>query len=210
MQITWYGLSCFKIVSGETTLLMSPFSKDTGLTPPRTKADIVLISGNEQDDAKTAGAENGFVISGEGEYEVKGVLINGFSSGTGTIYTLHMEGITLCHLDNASKEQIDAVLEQIGEVDILLVPIGGAHRVGKKEVKTLDAEEAVAIVSELEPRVVIPMYFKVPKVKPDLLGVESFLKAMGATQTETLEKFSAKKKDLPQEETKVVLLSCGT
>lgn len=205
MQITWYGLSCFKITSGETTLLMSPFGKNAGLTPPRTKADIVFISGGDD----VAVSEGGFVVSGPGEYEVKGVLINGLSAGASTIYTVHVEGITICHLDSASKEQIDAVLDKLGGIDILLVPVGGSHRNGKDEVHTLGAEEAVAIVSEIEPRIAIPMYFKVPKLAFDVGGVAPFLKAMGATQAEEFEKFSIKRKDLPLEETKVITLSCG-
>lgn len=207
MQITWYGLSCFKITSGETTVLISPFGKTTGLNPPRGKADVVLISGEAED------AGSGFVISGEGEYEVKGILVNGFSTGLpaqaggATVYTLNIDGVSFCHLDNAPKERMDALLEKIGEVDVLMIPVGGAHREGKKEVKTLGADEAVAVVSELEPRIVVPMYFKVPKLAFSVDGPEPFLKAMGASRLASVDKLSIKKKDLPQDETKIVLFS---
>lgn len=210
MHITWYGLSCFKIVSGETSILVSLFGKETGLNPPRGKADIVLIS----EDGQIAPEGAGFVISGEGEYEVRGVLVNGFSSfrqvagklKKSTIYTLWMEGISLCHFNNASKEHIESLLEKVGEVDVLMIPVGGTQ---KQEAKTLNAEEAVAVVAELEPRIVIPTYFKVPRVKVLLAGPDEFLKTMGASKTQAVEKLTLKKKDLPQEGTQVVLLSCG-
>ncbi|MBI3685590.1 MBL fold metallo-hydrolase [Candidatus Azambacteria bacterium] len=213
MQITWYGLSCFKITNGETTILMSPFGKNTGLNPPKGKADIVLIS--ENGESSYDGSD--FVISGEGEYEAKGILVNGFSffrsEGSKmkktTVYTLHIDGISVCHLDTISKEHVDALLEKIGEVDVLIIPVGGAHHKGKEEIKTLNAEEAVAVVAEIEPRIVIPMYYKVPKLSVGLQGPESFLKAMGCAGIDPVEKLSVKRKDLPQEETKVIVLSCG-
>jgi len=201
MQITWYGLSCFKITSGEITVLINPFAKTTGLNPPKGKADIILLSGSGEE----SGA--GFVIDGEGEYEVKGVLVNGIPAGSSFVYTLTIDGVSVCHLGNASKEQVDALLEKIGDVDVLMIPVGGAHREGKTDVKTMDAEEAVAVVSEIEPRIVMPMYFKLPKLPFQLEGAELFLKAMGATRLTPVEKFSVKKKDLPQEETQVVLFS---
>lgn len=207
MHITWYGLSCFKINTGDITILISPFEKEQGLVSPRGKADIVLISNGAEKEYEEGAAGAGFVIAGEGEYEVKGVLVNGFSffhsagekTERSTAYVFRAEGISVCHLGGVSKAEVDGLLERAGEVDILMVPVGGEH--------TLRAEEAVAVVAELEPRIVIPMYFKTPKCSRKLDGPEAFLKAMGAAALEPVEKFTVKKKDLPQAETKVVLFS---
>ncbi|MBI5913614.1 MBL fold metallo-hydrolase [Candidatus Azambacteria bacterium] len=217
MQITWYGQACFKVVSGDTTLVISPFGRGVGLNPPRGKADVVLLS-SDGSDGDVAAPENGIVISGEGEYEVKGVLINGFSffhahEGASalrksTIYTVVVEGVTLCHCDNATPKQVDAILEKIGEVDVLMVPVGGTHRIGKEEIHMLDAEAAASLVGEIEPRIVIPMYFKVPGLTVSLNNADAFLKAMGALHGgEPADKLIVKKKDLPQEETRVITLS---
>jgi len=217
MQITWYGQACFKVVSGDTTIIISPFGKGVGLNPPRGKADVVLLS-SDGSDGDVSAPEGSVVISGEGEYEVKGVLINGFSffheheggavMRKSTVYTIVMEGVTLCHLDNATSKQVDTILEKIGEVDVLMVPVGGTHRVGKEEVKMLDAEAAASLVGEIEPRSVIPMYYKVPGLTLSLGTADAFLKAMGAVHgAETVDKLTVKKKDLPQEETKLVVLS---
>jgi len=214
MQINWYGQSCFKISSGDTSILISPFKQEFGLTPPKGKADIVLISDfKERDRVRDASFGDGFVITGEGEYEVRGVLINGFAHGAkenekkGTVYTIDIEGVSLCHLNNASKEEVDVLLEKIGGVDILMIPVGGPHTIGKEKIQMLDAEDAVAIVGEIEPRIVIPMCYKTPKLKLDVKGSDAFLKAMGGQSTESLEKLNIKKKDLPSDETKIITLS---
>lgn len=205
MQITWYGLSCFKIITGDSTLLINPFEKEAGLAAPRGKADIVLVSdGAGREYYKESEC---FVIAGEGEYEVRGILVNGFSffhfseekTERSTAYVFRAEGISVCHLDGVSKADAEGLLERAGEVDILMVPVGGE--------KTVNAEEAMAIVAEFEPRIVIPMYFKTPGLSRKLESPESFLKAMGAAAAEPVEKFTVKKKDLPQAETKVVLFS---
>ena len=79
MQITWYGQACFKITSGDTTIVLSPFGKGLGLNPPRGKADVDLLSGNDVGKEDIAYADAAVVIEGEGEYEVRGILINGYT-----------------------------------------------------------------------------------------------------------------------------------
>ena len=217
MQITWYGQACFKVTSGDITIVISPFGRGVGLNPPRGKANVVLLS-SDGSDGDVATSDGGIVISGEGEYEVKGALINGFSffhthkgalaMRKSTIYTIVVEGVTLCHLDNATPQHVDAILEKIGEVDVLMVPVGGTHRIGKEEIHMLDAEAAAALVGEIEPRIAIPMYYKVSGLTIALDNVDAFLKAMGALHGVTpADKLIVKKKDLPQEETKVTVLS---
>jgi len=125
------------------------------------------------------------------------------------MYIIEVEGISLCHLDSVGKEEIDSILDQIGKVDILMVPVGGPHKDGNIEIHTLNAEQAVNIVGEIEPRIVIPMYYKIPKLEVKLDDVDKFLKAMGAQKTEVLPKLNIKKKDLPNDGTKVILLKTG-
>ena len=219
MQITWYGQACFKITSGDTTIVLSPFGKGLGLNPPRGKADVVLLSGNDVGKEDIAYADAAVVIEGEGEYEVRGILINGYTffhthkeSGAirkSTVYTLIVDDVAVCHLDNATHEHVDEILEKIGAVDVLLVPIGGTHMAGKEEVHMLGAEKAVALISEIEPRIVIPMYYKAPGLSMDLEGLPVFLKAMGGVHAEPQDKLTIKRKDLPQDETKVITLSIG-
>ena len=215
MQITWYGQSCFKITSGSLSVVLNPFSKKVGLNPPRGKADIVLVSDSNKEES-LASLDAGFVVSGEGEYEVKGVLITGFSyyhngdkPRKSTVYSLEIEGISVCNLNSVSKEEIDGILDRLGKVDILMAPVGGRYELEGREVAALNAEEAVNIVGEIEPRIVIPMCYKIPKLEIKVDGVDKFLKAMGVSKADPMPKLTIKRKDLPHNEVKIVLLKTG-
>lgn len=210
MIITWYGQSCFKIQSGELSLVIDPFSKEIGLTPPRSRTDILLVSHSHFDHANIETIPEGyFLIDGPGEYEIKGTAINGFPAfhdsqqgkelGLTAVYAIEIEGIKICHLGDFGEEKISPeLLEKIGEVDILMVPVGGKF--------TLDAEAAANAVSRIEPKIVIPMHYHIPGLKVKLNGVDEFLKEMGAGKKTPQEKLTIKKKDLEGKETEVVVL----
>ncbi|TSC79088.1 MAG: hypothetical protein G01um101429_595 [Parcubacteria group bacterium Gr01-1014_29] len=200
MVITNYGVSCFKIQSGNTVLAIDPYTKESGLTPPRFQADIVLVTQNHPLHANTSALPGApFLITGAGEYEVKGIMIEGVSADERTVYVLEWENMRLCHLGAYSEKNIpDSVLERIGTPDILFLPVGSAD--------ALDAEEAVHVMNLIEPRIVIPMYYAFPGFTAlPLLGAEKFLAEVGTSPTPE-EKLTIKKKEVPQEETKIVLL----
>jgi len=214
MKIAWYGQSCFRLIikvnGGEKiTLFIDPFEKEIGLTPPRGSADIVIVSHNHFDhnNVKTLGG-NPFVVDGPGEYDVKKVYIKGIYSfhddkkgeerGINTISIIEAEDLKVCHLgDLGQKELTDNQLEKIGEVDVLMIPVGGNF--------TINGSEAVKIINQVEPRVVIPMHYKIPGNTAKLDGVDKFLQEIG-TEKETVEELSLAKKDLTEEEMKVVVM----
>lgn len=210
MVITWYGQSCFKLQSGELVGVIDPFGKEIGLTPPRFRADFLLVTHPHFDHAnKDTIPESPFVIEGPGEYEIKGVAVRGIQTyhdntegkerGLNTVYVIEMEGMKICHLgDFGEKEMRDEILEKIGDIDILLIPVGGYS--------TINGEDAARIANKIEPRIVIPMHYKISGLKAPLESAEKFLKEMGAKGAETEEKLVIKAKDLPQEETKVMVL----
>jgi L-ascorbate metabolism protein UlaG (beta-lactamase superfamily) len=88
-------------------------------------------------------------------------------------------------------------LEELGEIDILIVPVGGNT--------VMSASQAAKVVNEIEPKIVIPSHFKMNDLILDLDGVEKFVKEMGGKKEE-LDKLTVKKKDLVEEGTKVILL----
>jgi len=213
MKITWHGRSCFKLLvksnSGDKiTILIDPFEKEIGLTPPRGAADIVLVT-HDHSDHNNIKAVSGtpFIINGPGEYDVKGVFIRGVFSyhdnskgserGINTMYVIEVEDMQVCHLgDLGQKELADVQLDKMGEVDILMVPVGGTY--------TIDGEEAVKIINQIEPSVVIPMHYKISGIDTKFDKVDDFLKEIGAKQ-ETMEEYNVKKLDLG-EEMKVVVM----
>ncbi|EKD49408.1 MAG: Zn-dependent hydrolase of the beta-lactamase fold-like protein [uncultured bacterium] len=88
---------------------------------------------------------------------------------------------------------------KIDGVDILLVPVGGTY--------TIDGKQAVDVVNQIEPGIVIPMHYKIPGLKIDMANVSKFLKAIGAAKTQPKPKLRVLKKDIPVEGTEVVILN---
>ena len=214
MQLIWKGQSCFEISSSQgkdnrVTIVIDPFDEDTGLRLPKLEADVLLITHQHHDhNNKKAVSGNPFLIDGPGEYEVKGVFVQGiqaFHSASGekdqnTIYTISVEDLRICHLgDLGQKELTPEQVEQIGEVDILLIPVGGVF--------TISAKEAVKIMSQIEPSIIIPMHYQIPKLKIKLEGLDKFLKTMGMKSAIPLDKLTIKKKDIISEEAKIVVLN---
>ena len=213
MVITWFGLSCFKISSGNLTVVTDPFSKNVGLAAPRVQTDIAIISNIENpayNNRGSLGGKDTFVIDGPGEFDVKGLSVRGISahgdqkSKTNgfdytTIYAIRIEDINLGFLGSLKqKELTESQLSELEEVDVLLMPVGGNS--------VCVAEEAQVIVSQIEPRFVIPMHYAQKGLKMTFDKVDQFLKEAGAKPAEQ-EKLTLKKSDLAGGQTQVVVLS---
>lgn len=214
MTITWHGEGMVKIV-GKTyetvTMLFDPYSeKITGIRPPRPTVDVVMIS-NDRPESGNLDTVQGkpVIIKSPGEYDVKGVTIRAIPSyhdnvqgknlGENIIYMVELEHIKICHLGCLGHGLTERQISDIGDCDILLVPVGGT--------RTLDAKKAADVVNEIEPRLVIPTHFKLPKLKYKLDPVEPFLKEMGSSKITPEPRLKVKHHDLPKEETRVVLLT---
>ncbi len=199
MVITYYGASCFKIQSGDTTLVFDL----PAVKAPRFHADIIIQS-NSYDVEKIL--EDSFLIDSPGEYEVKGVYVRGLKSyadsssgkkcGLNTIYVLRLENMNLCFLgDFGEKELRPELKEGIGKIDVLFVPIDGEN--------VLDAEDARNIINQIEPAIAIPAHYSEEK-KGEVL--KKFLGEMGQKDTKPQEKLSIKKKDIKENGTEVMVL----
>ncbi|TSC56923.1 MAG: beta-lactamase fold-like Zn-dependent hydrolase [Parcubacteria group bacterium Greene0714_21] len=216
MQIFWKGQACFQILTSrgkdsQLSIVVDPYEESIGLKLPSLQADILLVTHNHFDHNNAKDVKGSpFVISNPGEYDVKGVFVQGIFSfhddtqgkerGSNTIYRIEVEGMRICHLgDLGQKELTQEQLNQIGDVDILFVPVGGVY--------TIDGKEAARIVSQLEPKIVIPMHYALPKLKVKLEGVEEFLKPMGAKNAVAEPKLLVKERDLVNEERRVVVLT---
>jgi len=218
MYIQWFGQSFFKITTKnekgqEIILAIDPFDKSYGLkVPSKFGADIVLITHEHKDHNNidlikgTNLSQEPFIIAGAGEYEIKGVMIYGIPSfhddkegaerGENIIYLLQIEDMWLAHLgDLGQKVLSDEQLEQLKNIDILMIPVGGVF--------TIDAKDGSNIVSQIEPRVIIPMHYKLPELKLDIDGVDKFIKEQGLNPEQTEGRLKIVKKDLPSEETKL-------
>lgn len=212
MIITWQGHSCFKIQDkigpDGVTLVTDPFNKETGLKVPNFEADIVTVSHNHDDHNNVAALRgNPFLIDCAGEYDFKGILVEGIDAyhdgsqgkerGSNIIYRIEVEDISIVHLGDLGDVLDNAQLEKLAGTDILLIPVGGKY--------TLDAKKAVEVISQIEPRIVIPMHYKIDGLKYDIDPVDKFVKEIGVTPSYE-EKLKITKKDLPQEDMELVVL----
>lgn len=211
MDITWYGQSCFKIKGKNVSVVIDPYDPEVlGLKLPKElEADIVLKTHDHPDHNNLSVVPGAKMFDGPGEYESKGAIITGVASyhdksqgterGANVIYHIMIDDLRIVHLGDLGQDNLtEAQIQEIDQTDILLIPVGSTY--------TINAKEASNIVSQLEPKIVIPMHYMLPGLKFNLDPVENFLKEMGAEGTVVEAKLSITKDKLP-EETQVVLLS---
>lgn len=211
MTITWLGQACFKIEGKDTTIVIDPYDASIGLKLPKLTAQILLITHGHRDHANRAGVSGSpFVIEGPGEYEVRNVFVygvpgfhdteQGASRGMITMYAVEFEGLTIAHLsDLGTTELTPEQLDKLEDVDILMIPVGGVY--------TIDAKGAAKVISQIEPRIVVPMHYHIPglKLPKPIENSEKFRKELGV-KTELLDKLRITQRDIPQEETRVIEL----
>jgi len=156
------GHSCFKLKGSETTVITDPFSPDLGIAMGKQTARIVTVSHAHRDHDYTAAVDGEpKIVHGPGEYEIGGVLIigvatfqdddEGLKRGKNTAYVLEIDEVTVCHLGNLGHLLNAEQLEDIENIDVLLVPVGGGN--------TINAARAAELVRKIEPRIVIPMHY---------------------------------------------------
>lgn len=206
MIITYQGGEFFKLQFGDTILAFNPISKESKLKSSRFGADIAFISLDHKDFNGVENLEFGekkpFIISGPGEYEIKGIFIKGFASssnydgkkGINTIYLLSLDSMNICFLGALDGEIDKETMESLDNIDVLFTPIGGDG--------TLDASASYKLAVKLEPRLIIPMQYD---EKSDAL--KKFLKEGGEEKMTSEEKLSIKKKDLEGKEGDIVVLA---
>ncbi len=204
MQIHYFGLSSFKIIAKDATVISDPFDKKSGLTPPRGNADILILAekNNPLYSATSGIAGEPFLISDPGEYDVKGVTVTGLPLLQGeryvTVYLIESEDIkilNLAHIAEFNMKEED--IEALGEIDILILPVGGSG--------VLDASEAAKVVNQVEPKIVIPSHYQIPGLATSAGKLDTFIKEMGG-KSETMEKLLIKKKELPEDQVKLIIL----
>ena len=214
MDVLYLGHSSFRLTNRKVSVVCDPFDPVVvGLKFPKVSATIVTISHDHKDHnntttPKTLSGGKPMVFKDPGEYEVCGVVVTGISSfhdnsegserGKNTIFHLMFDGLNIVHLGDLGQSKLtEEQVSQIGQTDILLIPVGGVY--------TIDSKQAANIVSQLEPKIIIPMHFKIEGLKFELAGVEGFLKEMGAEGVIVQPKLSITKDKLPEEPQVVVL-----
>lgn len=213
MEITWYGHSCFRLAErGFATVATDPFDDSIGYPAPKIKADIVTVSHDAPGHNFVAAAKGARQILGPGEYEIGGVFITGIATArsdakkkeengqghTNTLYLLDFDGLTVCHLGDIDHVPTQGQIEDLGTVNIALVPVGAGGG--------LNAAQAAEVISLIEPSIVVPMHFKTPDTSLKLEPLSKFLKEMGLGNLKPEDTLKVTKSSLP-EETQVIVLN---
>ena len=205
------GHSCFLLRGKSTKLVTDPFGDSVGWRQTKVSPDIVTISHSHNDHSDLSRVEGEpIIINGPGEYEIKEVSILGITAwhdnkqgelrGKNTIYTIDFEDLRICHLGDLGHQLTKKQLGLLDGVDILMIPVGGIY--------TLPPEEAMEVVKQIEPSLVIPMHFRVSgmnKTFNKIAKLDDFLKLASVQNIRKEGKLTIKKTDLPEEMEIVVL-----
>jgi len=206
LDVTWHGQSCFRLRGRGAAVVTDPFPPALG-PRLRLEGNVVTVSHPHENHSHVQSVKDAYVIEGPGEYEVAGVTVQGLPTyhdnqrgaehGFNTVYVIELDDVRVCHLGDLGHTLDDRALETIGNVDVLLVPVGGG--------RTLDGARAAEVVRQVEPRYVVPMHFGHPALKTELASVERFLKEMGVPESEAQSKLTVQASSA-EAETKVVVL----
>jgi L-ascorbate metabolism protein UlaG (beta-lactamase superfamily) len=197
MQIKYHGKTCFSLKEGDSNIVVDPY--ENAIVE---KANVMTLS--EPNVAFKPQTPETKLFNWPGEYETKGVYFVGIPSfrnpkdsekqEENTVFRIECNGMRLCHLGHLGTKLTPEQLEQIGDVDVLFVPVGGQG--------SIDAKKAKEVMEQIEPRVTIPMLY-------DEESLAAFMKEMGSVNAERLDVFTAKRSELPEEMSKVVVLKNG-
>ncbi|MDD5082859.1 MAG: MBL fold metallo-hydrolase [Dehalococcoidales bacterium] len=200
MEISWLGHSCFRIKGSRATVITDPYSPDLGYSLGKPAARIVTVSHQHNGHSYVQGVTGEVkAVHGPGEYEISGVMIIGVPTfhdaedgkvrGKNTVYVMDIDEVSVCHLGDLGHVLTTEQIAEIGNVDVLLLPVGG--------LSTINAPLAAKVVRQLEPKAVVPMHYKTAEVSWELDPVDNFLKEIGVVAINSQPKLSLTKANLP-------------
>lgn len=207
VEVSFLGHSCIRLRAKKLTIVVDP-----GQSVKKVETDIVLLTQNNPYHASLSSVspkdgKSPFVISGPGEYEILGCQIVGLTTpskespeGDGsknTIYQVTLDGLCFLHLGSLSRKLDKNQVEQLSNVEVLIIPVGGGY--------VLEPKDAPEVIAQLEPKIVIPTHFLEADGNFPLKELDKFLKQEGAESKTSLDKLQLTREKLP-EETEIVVL----
>jgi L-ascorbate metabolism protein UlaG (beta-lactamase superfamily) len=180
MEITWYGRACFRLKGKEATAITDPCPPATGFVAGKHDVDLLTVSHAHPDHSYTRSITAGLTLTRPGEYEFHDLLVTGVRTyhdgtrgaerGENMIFAVEVDGVHICHLGDLGHLLTEEQVAELGPIDVLLVPVGGTT--------TVTPAEATEVVSQLSPKLVIPMHFAIDGASADLMSAETFLHEM--------------------------------
>ena len=203
LQIRWHGHACFE-VTNTVTLVTDPHDgKSIGIPAPSVEGDIVLVSHDHYDHNKVKSVEKeGTRIVTDGRKRtLSNIEIKGFDSfhdeaegskrGNNIIFKFNADGINFCHLGDLGHDLDEETISEIGDVDILFIPVGGTY--------TIDAEQAWDLANKIKPRIIVPMHYKIEGLSLPITGIDPFLEKNKYRVLKVGNEIDIEKEDLPKD-----------
>jgi len=208
VEISFFGHECFRLRGRDAAVVTDPYAAQFGALPSTLQADVVTVSHDHPGHnylAAVGGPPR--AVLGPGEYEIKGVLINGVGTshdakggkeqGRNTVYVIELDDLTVCHLGDLGHVLSSQQVDEIGNIDVLLVPVGGSG--------TITVSQAAEVISQLEPSIIIPMNFVLAPDGQRPEALEKFCHEMGVKEFSPQPKATISKGSLPSEAQVVIL-----
>jgi L-ascorbate metabolism protein UlaG (beta-lactamase superfamily) len=203
LQIRWHGHSCFEITN-KVTLVTDPHDgKSIGIPEPNVNGDIILVSHDHYDhnSVKSVEKEDSRVVTDERKRTISDIEITGFPSfhdechgekrGKNIIFKIIRDDISFCHLGDLGHELNQKTIEDLGNIDILFIPVGGTY--------TLNADGAWNVVNALKPKIIVPMHYKIEGLSLPIASVDPFLDKNTFKILKVGNEIDIEKDDLPKE-----------
>jgi L-ascorbate metabolism protein UlaG (beta-lactamase superfamily) len=207
MEITWYGRACFRLKGRDATVITDPCPPSTGFVAGKHDVDLLTLSHDHADHTYTRSITAGLTLKRPGEYEFHDLLVAGIGTfhdavggqerGRNVIFSFEVDGVHIAHLGDLGHLLSEEQLTELGPIDVLLVPAGGMF--------TVTPAEAAEVVSQISPKIVIPMHFAIDGGSTDLQPVDKFLQEMAVSEPIRQPKAVVTPSSLP-DETQVILL----
>jgi L-ascorbate metabolism protein UlaG (beta-lactamase superfamily) len=203
LKIRWHGHACFEITN-EVTLVTDPHDgKSIGIHAPNVLGDIILVSHDHYDhnSIKSVEKDSSKIVTDGRKRTISNVQINGFDSfhdecggekrGENIMYKFICDDISFCHLGDLGHPLDEKIIQQLGNVDILFIPIGGTY--------TIDANQAWNIINKIHPKITIPMHYKVEGLSLPIAGIDPFLHKITHKILKVGNEIDIEKEELPKD-----------
>lgn len=211
MIIKWLGHASFLITTGQgVRIVLDPYTPGGPLKYGRINetADAVTVSHDHGDHSDTSSVKgNPQVLKGAGAHRVKGVEIKGVASyhddsqgserGPNTLFRIAADDISVAHMGDLGHALTEKDLADLGQVDVLIVPVGGFY--------TIDAASATRLVAQMKPKVAIPMHYRTKKCEYPIATIEGFIKGKDNVRRLDSPEIELRKETLPKT-TEIVVL----
>lgn len=203
MEITWLGRNCFRLRGREGVVITDPCPKDSGYNLGKPTANVITLSRRDEPgySAINAVAEGARVLDAPGEYEIGGVLVTGVATKLpdgqrNIVFVVELDTVRIAHLGLIAAAPSASILEEIGDIDVLLLPAGGLN--------SLAPALAQDVMTAMDPRIAIPMNYKTDVETMDLEPLDRFVSETGV-KSEPQPRLQVTKSSLPAELSVVIL-----